>query len=65
MKKFLILISISIVGFIVSVILHNVISATFSFEEPVFFILGVIVFPILFLSSIIVLVIKIIKGDKL
>jgi hypothetical protein len=51
-KKFLILLGVSIGGFFVFVVLHNLISAILSrlfnaeIEEPVFFILAVIVCPV-------------------
>ncbi len=53
MKRFLILIGISLSLFIVSAILHNLISGIFNFEEPVFFLIAVVVCPIGFLVGII------------
>ncbi len=49
LKKFLLLAGASIVGFLISGILHNVISGLTNFEEPVFFIIAIIVCPIGFL----------------
>jgi hypothetical protein len=49
LKKFLLLTGASIVGFLISGILHNVISGLTNFEEPVFFIIAIIVCPIGFL----------------
>jgi hypothetical protein len=52
LKKFLVLLGISVAGFFVCVVLHNLISAILSklfnaeVEEPVFFILAVIVCPL-------------------
>lgn len=46
LKKFLILSIASFIGFFVFVILHNLIFGLFKIEEPVFFILAVIVCPI-------------------
>jgi len=46
LKKFLLLTEASFVGFLVSAILHNVISGLTNFEEPVFFIIATIVCPI-------------------
>jgi len=46
LKKFLLLTEASFVGFLISGILHNVISGLTNFEEPVFFIIATIVCPI-------------------
>jgi hypothetical protein len=48
-KKFILITLIAAGAFIVSVILHNLISGLFHVEEPVFFILAVIVAPLAFL----------------
>ena len=49
LKKFLLLMGISAGAFVVSVLLHNGISALFGIEEPVFFIIAVFLCPIGFL----------------
>ena len=48
-KKLLLLTGSSAAGFLVFVLLHNVISALFNVEEPVFFILATMVSPLGFL----------------
>ncbi len=40
-------------GWIIAVVLHNLISAIFRFEDAFFFILAVIIIPLYFLSSLI------------
>jgi hypothetical protein len=49
LKKFLLLTGGSAVGFLIFVLLHNMISALLNTEEPVFFIIATIVCPIAFL----------------
>ena len=49
LKKFLLITGISAGAFVVSVLLHNGISALFDIEEPVFFCIAVFVCPIGFL----------------
>ncbi len=49
LKKFLLLTGASAVGLPVFAVLHNLVSALLNTEEPVFFILAVIVCPIAFL----------------
>ena len=49
LKKFLLLTGGSAIGFFVFVILHNAVYGLFGVEEPVFFILAVIVCPLGFL----------------
>ena len=49
LKKFLLLTGGSAVGFIIFVLLHNIVSGLFNIEEPVFFIIATIVCPIAFL----------------
>ncbi|MFC2003721.1 hypothetical protein ACFLV4_07280 [Chloroflexota bacterium] len=46
LKKFLLLTGASAVGMPVSAFLHNVVSALFNIEEPVFFIMAIFVCPI-------------------
>lgn len=68
LKKFLILTGASAVGFFVFAILHNLVSALLStvfnseVEEPVFFILAVIVCPLGFLIGAIGSIIEFLKG---
>lgn len=47
-KKFLMLMGSAVVAFVVSVIMHNAISAIWNVEEPVFFIIAVVIAPIAF-----------------
>lgn len=60
LKKFVLTMSISAGAFVVSVLAHNVISAWFGIEEPVFFIIAVILAPVAFLvgavGSIVILI---------
>jgi hypothetical protein len=49
LKGFLLLTGASAVGLLVCALLHNVVSALFNTEEPVFFLMGLIVCPIAFL----------------
>jgi len=49
LKKFLLLTGGSAVGFLIFVLLHNIVSGLFNIEEPVFFIIATIVCPIAFL----------------
>ena len=62
LKKFLLLTGASAVGLLVCVILHNVVSGLFNIEEPVFFILGLIVCPIAFLVGAIGTIVLAIKN---
>jgi len=70
LKKFLILAGVSVAGFFVSALLHNLISALLSqlikkeFEEPIFFILAVCVFPVMLAVSVIGSVVQLIKERK-
>ncbi len=49
LKKFLLLTGGSAAGFIIFVLLHNIVSGLFNIDEPVFFIIATIVCPIAFL----------------
>ncbi len=49
LKKFLLLTGGSAVGFLIFILLHNIVSGLFNIEEPVFFIIATIVCPIAFL----------------
>lgn len=49
MKKFLLIMGISAGVFVVSVLLHNAISAWFHIEEPVFFSIAIFLAPAAFL----------------
>ena len=62
LKRFLLLTEASFVGFLISGILHNVISGLTNFEEPVFFILATIVCPIGFLVGIVGTIVLAIKN---
>ncbi len=53
LKKFLLLTEASFTGLLVFGILHNVVSALFNTEEPVFFILAIIVCPVGFLVGVV------------
>jgi len=53
LEKFLILTGASSSGFFLSVILHNLVSGLFFFEEPFFFILAILVCPIGFLIGVV------------
>lgn len=52
LKKFLLLTGISAVGFFIAALLHNIVSAIFDIEEPVFFFIAIIVCPIGFLVGV-------------
>lgn len=52
-----------VVGF-VSIMLHNLIYALFNFEEPLFFIIAVIIVPLYFVILIIYNLINIIKRKR-
>ena len=66
-KKFLLLTGISSVGFLVFVVLHNLVSGLLSMilnseiEEPVFFILAVIVCPLGFIIGVIGSIIELVR----
>ena len=62
LKKFLLLTGASIVGLPVFGILHNAVSGLFNTEEPVFFILAIIVCPIGFLVGVVGSIVLTIKN---
>ncbi len=62
LKKFLLLTGASAVGLPVFAILHNVVSGLFNTEEPVFFIIAIIVCPIGFLVGVIGTIVLAIKS---
>ena len=62
LKVFLILAGISLAVFIISVFLHNIISGLLNVEEPVFFIIAVIISPLAFAAGIIGSLVIFIKG---
>lgn len=70
LKKFLAVAGYSAAGFLVSVLLHNVVSALLSsvlkreVDEPIFFILGALVFPVGFAVGVIGSIIQLIKQRK-
>jgi len=67
LKKFLILAGVSVAGFFISVLLHNLISGLLSqllkkeIEEPVFFILATIICPLGLMAGVIGSIIQLIK----
>ena len=64
LKKFLLLTGASIVGLPVFGILHNAVSGLFNTEEPVFFIIAIIVCPIGFLVGAIGSIVLAIKRNR-
>ncbi len=50
-RVFLLLTGASAAGFLVFVILHNLVSALFNYEEAVLFIIAVIICPVAFLTG--------------
>jgi hypothetical protein len=64
LQKFLLLTGASAVGLPVFGIFHNVVSAIFNTEEPVFFILAIVVCPIGFLVGVIVSIVLAIKRNR-
>jgi hypothetical protein len=62
LKKFLLLTETSFVGFLLSGILHNVVSGLTNFEEPFFFILATIICPIGFLVGVVGTIVLAIKN---
>lgn len=62
MRIFLLVPGISLVVFIVSVFLHNTVSALLNVEEPVFFIIAVILSPLAFAAGLIGSLVIFIKG---
>jgi hypothetical protein len=61
LKKFLLLTGASAVGLPVFAVLHNLVSALFNTEEPVFFIIATIVCPIGFLVGAVGTIVLVIK----
>jgi len=61
LKKFVLTMSISAGVFVVSVLAHNVISAWFGIEEPVFFVIAVFLSPAAFLVGAVGSIVIIIK----
>jgi hypothetical protein len=53
-----------ILGWIIAVLFHNGISALFGWEEPIFFIIAVIIIPIYFFFSVLYSLAKWIKEGK-
>jgi len=52
LKTFLIVAGASVVAFVVSALLHNALSALLHIEEPVFFLIAVLVAPLGFLVGV-------------
>ena len=65
LKKFVLTMSISAGVFVVSVLAHNAISAWFGIEEPVFFIIAVILAPAAFLVGAVGSIVVIIKRFRM
>jgi len=59
-KRFLLI----IILWIVSVVIHNFGSALIEFEEPVFFIIAIIIIPIYFIISLINTIIQYFRSKK-
>ncbi len=64
LKKFLLIMGLSAVAFVVSVLAHNVIYAWFGIEEAVFFIIAVFLCPAAFLVGAVGSVVLAIRGLK-
>ena len=64
LKGFLLLTEASFVGFLISGILHNVISGLTNFEEPVFFIIATIICPIGLLVGVVGSIVLAIKSKQ-
>ena len=64
LKKFLLLTGSSTVGFLIFVLLHNLVSGLFNIEEPVFFIIATIVCPIGFLVGAVGTIVLAIKSKQ-
>ena len=62
LKIFLVVAGISLGAFIISVVLHNVISGLFDIEEPVFFVIAVFISPLAFAVGLIGSLVIFIKG---
>jgi hypothetical protein len=62
LKTFLLIMGLSIGIFIVSVFLHNALGALFGIEEPVFFIIAVIISPAALAAGIIGSLVLVIMG---
>jgi hypothetical protein len=62
LKTFLLIAGLSIGAFIISVFLHNALSALFGIEEPVFFVIAVIISPAALAAGIIGSLVMVIMG---
>jgi len=62
LKIFLLIAGISLGAFIISVFLHNALSALFDIEEPVFFVIAVFISPLAFAVGLIGSLVMFIKG---
>ena len=62
LRFFLLLTAGSVVLFVVSVLLHNLLYALLGFEEPFFFLIAVVVCPVVFLVGVIGSIILLIKS---
>lgn len=64
LKKFLLTMGIAVGGFLVSVVLHNVVSDVFGVEEPVFFLVAVIICPLAFFAGAIGSIVSALGGRR-
>lgn len=64
LKRFLLITGLSVVAFILSVLAHNAVSAWLRVEEPVFFIIAVLLCPIAFLVGAVGSLVLAIKGAR-
>jgi hypothetical protein len=62
LKTFLILAALSLPVFIIGVFMHNALSALFDIEEPVFFVIAVIVAPLVLAAGLIGSVVLVVMG---
>ena len=62
LRIFLLIAGISIAMFVISVFMHNAFYALFEVEEPVFFVIGVIIAPLAFLVGLIGSLVIVFKG---
>jgi hypothetical protein len=52
----------ALVAFAVAVVLHNAISAAFGVEEPVFFLIAVVIAPVAFVVGLVATIVALIAG---
>lgn len=61
MKRFVWLMVVAVVAFPVCVVLHNAISALLGIEEPVFFLLAVVVAPLAFAVGLVGVLVSLVR----